>query len=43
MPWIRAYPGARVITQLGPEDFLVHEGIDAMRIVADLQGPGIIG
>lgn len=37
VPWICAYTGARVneITQLRPEDFLVHEGIDVIRIVAD--------
>jgi integrase len=37
VPWICAYTGARVneITQLRPEDFMVHEGIDVIRIVAD--------
>ena len=37
VPWICAYTGARVneITQLRPEDFMVHEGIDVIRIIAD--------
>ena len=36
-PAFCAYTGARVneITQLKPEDFLVHEGIDVIWIVAD--------
>ena len=37
VPSICAYTGARVneITQFRPEDFLVHAGVDVIRIVAD--------